>query len=105
MNNIIVRKVIDITKDGLTLESTRGKIYIDFNDCVNNFFLEKGGNGKCVATRNITTLSFVFYTHPKTYVIFKRRVFKDIIRGSATKAFLYLQKAIVEVGYTSYDLS
>lgn len=106
MNNVICHKVIGVTKEGITLESDGEKIYIDFDDCVKNFSLEKGKVCKCVATRDITTLSFTFYTHPKTNVVFKRNFFKELIAGkSATSKFLDMQKAIVEAGYTSYDLS
>ncbi len=36
----------------------------------------------------------------------ERNFFKELIAGkSATSKFLDLQKAIVEAGYTSYDLS
>ena len=106
MNNVICHNVIDVTKEGITLESAREKIYIDFDDCVKNFSLEKGKVCKCVATRDITTLSFVFYTQPKTNVVFKRSFFRDLIAvKSATSKFLDLQKAIVEAGYTSYDVS
>lgn len=107
MNNIICNKVIDVTKEGITLESDKKKIYISFDDCVKNFFLEKNKEFcKCVATRDITKLSFTFYTHPKINVVFKRSFFKDLITGkSAVSRFLDMQKAIVEVGYTSFDLS
>ena len=106
MNNIICHNVIDVTKEGITLESAGEKIYIDFDDCVKNFSLEKGKVCKCVATRDITTLSFVFYTQPKTNVVFKKNFFKDLIMGkSAVSKFLDMQKGIVEAGYTSYDLS
>lgn len=106
MNNVICHKVIDVTKEGIMLESVGEKIYIDFDDCMKNFSLEKGKVCKCVATRDITTLSFTFYTQPKTNVVFKRNYFKELIAGkSAICKFLDMQKAIVEVGYTTYDLS
>ncbi len=107
MNNIICHNVIDVTKEGITLESAGEKIYIDFGDCVKNFSIEKDSEFcKCVATRDITTLSFTFYTQPKTNVVFKKSFFKDLIAGkSAASKFLDMQKAIVEAGYTSYDLS
>lgn len=107
MNNIICHNVIDVTKEGITIESAREKIYINFDDCVKKFSLEKGKEFcNCVATRDITTLSFTFYTQPKTNVVFKRNLFKDLIAGkSAVSKFFDMQKAIVEVGYTSYDLS
>lgn len=107
MNNIICHNVINVTKDGVTLLSTKDKIYINFDDCVKNFSLEHGKEiRKCVATRDITTLSFTFYTQPKLNVIFKKNFFKDLIaKKSALSKFLNMQKAIVEVGYTSYDIS
>ena len=106
MRNIICHKVINVTNRGVTLESSGDEIYIDFDDCVKNFFAENGKVCKCVATRDVTTLSFSFYTQPKINVIFKRSFFKDLIVGkSATSKFLAMQKAIDKVGYTSYDLS
>lgn len=107
MNNILCHNVIDVTKEGITLESARKKIFISFDECVKNFSLEKGkAFGKCVATRDITTLSFTFYTQPKTNVVFRRNFFKDLIaKKSAVSKFLDMQKSIIEVGYTSYDLS
>ena len=61
MNNIICRKVIDVTKKGITLESTDKEIHINFDDCVKNYALEKGKSCNCVATRNITELSLHYY--------------------------------------------
>lgn len=105
-NDVICHKVIAVTKRGITLESAGEKIYIDFDDCVKNFPLEKEKVCKCVATRDVTTLSFTFYTQPKTNVVFKRNFFKELIVGkSAICRFLGMQKAIIEAGYTSYDLS
>lgn len=107
MNYLICHKVIDITKAGITLATAREKIFIDFDDCVKNFSLENGKEScKCVATRDITTLSFTFYTQPKTNVVFKRSLFKNLIAGKPdVNRFLDLQKAITGVGYTTYDLS
>lgn len=107
MNSIICHNAINVTEDGITVESATKKIYINFDICAQNFSLEKGKEfSKCVATRDITTLSFVFYTQPKTNLIFKRKFFKDLIsRKSAVNKFLDVQKAITEAGYTSYDIS
>ena len=107
MNIVVCHKLIDITKTGLTLECAKEKLHISFCDCAKNFSLEKGRKfNTCVATRDITTLSFVFYTQPKTIVVFKRKFLKDLIPGkSATARFLEMQKAIIKAGYTSYDLS
>ena len=106
MNDVICHNIIDVTKEGITLESAGEKIYIDFANCAKNFSLEKGKVCKCVATRDITKLSFVFYTQPKTNVVFKKSFFKEFFAcKSAISKFLDLHKAIAEAGYTSYDLS
>lgn len=106
MNNIICHNVIDVTEEGIILESQK-KIYISFDDCSRRFSLEKGNKfSKCVATRDITTLSFTFYTQPKIRVVFKKSFLGNFVAGkSAVSKFFNLQKAIVEAGYTSYDLS
>lgn len=107
MNNIICHNVIDVTDEGILLESQKERVYVCFDECIKNFSVEKGIEfGKCVATRDITTLSFVFYTQPKTKVIFKKCFLKNLVTGkSAVSKFFDLQKAIAEAGYTSYDLS
>lgn len=107
MNSMICNKVIAVTEEGIMLESQKKRIYACFDDCAKNFLLEKGNKfSKCVATRDVTTLSFVFYTQPKTKVVFKKYFLNDLVTGkSAESKFFDLQKAIVEAGYTSYDLS
>lgn len=107
MNEIVCHRIIDVNKDGITLKSAGKEIYISFNDCLKNYHLEKGKKqSKCVATRDITTLSFTFYTQPKTTVVFKNNLFKKLTTGkSAKNKFFDLQKAINETGYSSYDLS
>ena len=106
MNNIICRKILEITKNGITIETAGENLYIDFNECAKNFSSERGSVGMCVATRDITTLSFTFYTQPKTTVSFKKSFFEKLTIGkSATNKFYDMQKVIVNAGYTSYDLS
>ena len=106
MNNIICYNVASVTKEGVVLDCQKNKIYIDFADCAKNFSLENNKFSKCVATRDITTLTFIFYTQPKTKVIFKKCFLKEFIGGkTAVNKFLNLQKFIIESGYTSYDLS
>lgn len=107
MNSIVCHKVFDITKDGIILEFKKNKIHIDFDDCAKNFAAENNIEcSKCVAIRDITELSFTFYTYPKIKLVFKRYSLSNIIGGnSAVSKFLGLQKAIVESGYTSYDFS
>lgn len=107
MNNIICYNAFSVTENGIILEHKKTNICIHFNDCANNYASENGvESSKCVATRDITTLSFDFYTEPKTRVVFKKCFPKDLISGkSAVSKFLDLQKAIVQAGYTTFDLS
>ena len=107
MNNIVCHKIIEATKEGVTLASTKGNIYISFDDCSSNFSLENGNAFcRCVATRDITTLSFTFYTRPKINIVFKKHILRDVIpQKSAVRKFFDMQKVIVEAGYTSFDLS
>ena len=107
MNNIICHNVINTSKGVIILEYKKKELCIHFDDCAKNFAVEQGIElSKCVAMRDITSLSFIFYTLPKTKVIFKKHLIKDLIREkSAVQKFLDLQNAIIEAGYTSYDLS
>lgn len=107
MSEIICYNVINVDNKGITLEHQNTNIYIGFEDCAKNYAIQKSLKAsKCVATRDITTLTFSFYTLPKTKVIFRKHFLKDLISGkSAVSQFLHLQNAISQSGYTSYDLS
>ena len=107
MDDIICHNILSVAEDGIVLKYKKNKIYINFKDCAKNYAAEKNAEfGKCIASRNITKLSFTFYTQPKTTVVFKKNLLKDLIVGkSAVSKFHDLQKAIVKAGYTSYDLS
>ena len=80
---------------------------INFEECAKNYAKENSlENSRCVATRDITKLTFTFYTQPKIGLVFKKHFFKDLVSGkSAVSKFLELQKAINKYGFTSYDLS
>ena len=54
MKNVICRRVIDVTEEGITLESDAEKVYIDFKDCVKNFSSEEGKNCNCVLPQATT---------------------------------------------------
>jgi len=107
MNEIICYKVVNVDNEGITLEYLNHNIYVCFEECAKNYAIEKSLKAsKCVATRDITTLTFSFYTVPKTKIIFKRHLLKDLLlRQSAVELFFSLQNAINQAGYTSYDLS
>lgn len=105
--SIICHSVIEVTESEVILKTSKGRISINFDDCAKNFSLEKGVEScNCVATRDITSLSYIFFTVPKIKVIFKKHFFYDFVTGkTAVNKFLDLQKAIVHAGYTTYDLS
>ncbi len=107
MDSIVCYDIINIDNEGITLKHSEGNVYICFKECANNYAIENMLNtSNCVATRNISTLSFVFYTVPRTQVVFRKNFLRTLVCGkSAIIRFHDLQKAIVNAGYTSYDLS
>ncbi len=100
-NNVTVNEI------GVTIIENGIKTCIRFNECAKNYAKEKSiQESKCVALRDITKCTFVFYTSPKTILIFKGGVLKYLRCGkTATDKFISLQKEIEKYGYTSYDLS
>jgi len=106
-DSIICDEILDVDNSGLTIKCNNSDIFISFAECVKNYANENSlENSRCVATRDITKLTFTFYTQPKLRVIFKKHFFKDLVSGrSAVNKFLELQKTINKYGYTSYDLS
>lgn len=107
MNDIDCFELVDINKTGIIVKNQETKINILFDECAKNYADEKSIEmSRCVATRDITELTFTFYTRPKIRVVFKKHFIKDLLPGkSAVSKFLRLQKAINKCGYTSYDLS
>lgn len=107
MSDIICSEIVNINNSGITVNSGETDIKICFDECAKNYANEKFlENSCCIATRDITKLTFTFYTQPKIRVVFKKHFFKDLFSGkSAVSKFLELQKAINKYGYTSYDLS
>lgn len=107
MNSIICDKVIAVNEEGLVLQSKKELISISFADCASNQAIENSSRiSTCVAIRDITRLSFTFSSQPKTIVVFKKSFFMYLLTGkSAVRRFIELQNAIIEAGYTSYDIS
>ena len=104
---IICYDVIDVTESEVILQSSNGFCHVNFDDCAKNYSWENRSQGsKCVAVRDITTLSFTFYTQPKTKLVFKKHFLKSLIGGkSAVGKFLDLETEIIKAGYVSFDLS
>ena len=98
-------EIIDISKEGISLKSFG---FINFKECAYNFKQIEGGSGKCVGEREITDLSFTFYTSPKPIMIkfIERNKFIEFIAKENTiSRFNKLQKQIIKFGYTTRDIS
>lgn len=77
MNDIICFEIVDINISGIILKNKN--IFICFDDCAKNYANEKSlKKSKCIATRDITNLTFIFYTKPKTKVVLKKHFLRDI---------------------------
>lgn len=107
MNDINCFELVDINETGIIVKSGKTIINISFDECAKNYADERSIEAsRCIATRDITELTFTFYTRPKIRVVFKKHFIKDLLPGkSAVSKFLKLQKAINRYGYNSYDLS
>lgn len=98
---------INVNEKGITVLENDIEIFIQFEECAKNYAKEKSmQESKCVALRDITKCTYVFYTSPKTILVFRGSFLKYLRYGkSATDKFIGLQKKIEEYGYISYDLS
>lgn len=91
--------------DGISLKSFD---FINFRECAYNFRQTEGGNGNCVGERDITDLSFTFYTSPKPIMIKfleKNKIHELLSKNNTQKRFMNFQKQIIDLGYTTRDLS
>lgn len=89
--------IIQITNEGITYADEFGrKHFISFKDCAMN-----GPTASCVAEREITKWYFKFYS-PSISIKF---VFRGLFVFKKRKRFEALRQAIIDSGYTSYDLS
>ena len=72
MSDIICFEIANINRSGITVKSGKTDIKICFDECVKNYANEKSlKTSRCVAARDITKLTFTFYTHPNIRVVFK----------------------------------
>ncbi|MBO5224167.1 MAG: hypothetical protein J6C23_06630 [Clostridia bacterium] len=99
--------IAKIYSNGILLKNMK---FISFRECAYNFQQIHGGNGICVAERDITdsALSFVFYTAPKTTrIVFlqKSKIKEFFSKRKTAQRFYDLQKQIESFGYTTYDKS
>lgn len=106
MNNECYPYSFVVNDSLIILYCHKKKVVIPLSECARNYSVENNINSLCVATRDITNLSFVFYMNPKIKVVLKENWFRRLFTGrSAIKLFLDIQRAITELGYTSFDLT
>ena len=94
-----------ISKAGISLSTGS---FIDFKECARNYKQAKGGSGNCVGDRDITNLTFTFYTSPKTVTIRfseKNELIGWISRNNAWRRFIKFQNQLADFGYRTFDLS
>ncbi len=104
-NTCTENEIMLISKEGISLNSFG---FINFKECAYNFKQTKGGLDKCVGERDITDLSFTFYTSPKPIKLkfIKRNKFIELIsRENTISRFHKLQNQIINYGYSTRDMS
>jgi len=98
-------EITGISNAGISLKSFG---FINFKECAYNFKQTEGGSGKCVGEREITDLSFTFYTSPKPIMIkfIERHKFIEFIaKENTVSRFNKLQNQILKYGYSTRDMS
>lgn len=107
MSDIVCSQIVEINQSGITLKNGTSEIFVCFAECAKNFAGEFSKEAsRCVAARDITKRTFIFYTDPKVRLVFKKCFLKGLFTKRAlAKKFLELQTAINRYGYTTYDLS
>ena len=76
MSSINCSEIVNINGFGITAKSGKEDVEICFDECAKNYANENSlEKSRCVATRDISKLTFTFYTNPKTKVVFKKHFF------------------------------
>lgn len=98
--------IIDVNDRGITYSDEFGRNhFVNYADCSVN-----GPSKSCVAERDITKWYFKFFTSGVSIKVVFRCMFvlkkrKRFLVGGKRKRFGALQQAIINCGYTTYDLS
>ena len=99
--------IINITSKGIALKN--GAL-INFDECTKKYKETHalGENILCVGERDITDLSFMFYSSPKPIMIKfveNNKIIELFSKRNTHQRFHDLQKRIIEYGYRTYDMS
>ena len=106
MNELVLSQVVKIEREGVLLRGGSGDAYVSFAECARNFQVEQGGDGRCVAERDASRMTFLFYSRPRARLELGGRFWRDLLRGgSAVREFRALQAAIERFGYKSCDMT
>lgn len=114
MPKVLDHDIIAINSSDATIIVRREKTYytIDLHTCAENYKKEYGTtNGTCVGDRNITGKYFCLNTSGMETMIYFKKIYvcnlfgKKIFKGTRSQRFHQLQKALVQLGYTTYDLT
>ena len=103
--SISEQDISDVSANGILLKD--GKL-IHFKTCAYNYQKMNGGNGNCVGERDISSLTFAFYTAPLTTHIhfLKKNKIVEFCKGKPTyRRFYALQQKIFAFGYSTVDLN
>lgn len=110
MNAVLIytyQRIINVNKQRIIIRCKEGDVAIFFEECAKNYTYEKLFPNKrhCVGERDITKLEFVFYTNPKTIIMFKKSILNILTFKSPYNDFNNLRKTIEKYGYRTFDLS
>ena len=96
--------ILSVDANGITFSGG----YIEFHECVANYYELHGGSGKCVGERDITSLYFQFYTSEKFVFLHfptKSKMYELFSSHSATKRFHRLEATLNKFGFVTRDMS
>ena len=92
---------------GFWLHNKGDACFLLLKDCITPGNAQHGRNShKGVGTRDITKLTYTFYSTPPIRIVFAKGILSYIRTGkTATQRFLQIQKELNSLGYHTYDLS
>ena len=95
------------TEKGIGLCSKETKSFLLLRSCVALANSQHANNtNNCVGSRDITNLSFTFYSSPPVQIIFTKGIPSYILTGkTAIQRFHLMEKKLNSFGYHTRDLS
>ena len=98
-------EILNINEHGISLKNF---VFINFKECAYIFNQVEGGSKKCIGEREISDLSFTFYTSPKPIMIKfipKNKFVEHFSKNNTISRFYEVQHQIIKYGYTTQDMS